>query len=374
MSNLNNDEINNLEDVTQENEKIKNDDVGVTDQDADQNDVKNEETNSDDTGATGQLDIDQDDAAEGKEDENSSNKKRVILTVGIAAVLIAGCIGGYAGYNYKQACSEHNQQVEVFYSKANDSIATFKTDPKLLTFEQRLDAIKNAQNNKEILNKEISKDSCKYADGTSPDWTKLLNKYDSIIKNCRNAQSDEWNATLTGHVNFDVNSTEDTDALQQHINSLNGLLNDISNKDNQKLIFEDAKKDSKKFIDQINEQVTRYQTRIDDVNKAKAEAEAKAQEEAAKAQQQAAQQQQNNYSNKSYSGNSGSSYSGGSGYSGGNGYSGGSSNSGSSNGGGGRYVVRTLDQYDANGNYLGSTHWYSDGTCDDPYGAGMGGF
>ena len=131
------------------------------------------------------------------------------------------------------------------YSKASDSVAAFKADPGLLTFEQRLDTIKNAQNNKEILNKEISNDSFKYADGTSPDWTKLLNKYDSIIKDCRNAQNDEWNTSVTDHVNFDVNSTEDTDSLQQHINSLNGLLNDISNKDNQKLIFEDAKKDSK---------------------------------------------------------------------------------------------------------------------------------
>lgn len=45
----------------------------------------------------------------------------------------------------------------------------------------------------------------------------------------RNAQNDEWNTSVTDHVNFDVNSTEDTDSLQQHINSLNGLLNDISN-------------------------------------------------------------------------------------------------------------------------------------------------
>lgn len=250
------------------------------------------------------------------------------------------------------------------YSKASDSVAAFKADPRLLTFEQRLDAIKNAQNNKEILNKEISDDSYKYADGTSPDWTKLLNEYDSIIKDCRNAQNNEWNTSLADHVDFDVNSTEDTDSLQQHINSLNGLLNDISNKDNQKLIFEDAKKDSKKFIDQINEQISRYQTRIDDVNKAKAEDEAKAQEEATKAQQQAS--QQNNYSS-----NSGSNYSGGSGYSDGSsnsGYSGGSSNGGS------KKVIKTMDVYDENGNYVGSTHWYSDGTCDDPYSAGMGGF
>lgn len=299
----------------------------------------------------------EDNTQENEEVENSSIKKRVIIGAGIVALLIAGCVGGYAGYNYKQACSEHNQQVEVLYSKASDSVAAFKADPGLLTFEQRLDTIKNAQNNKEILNKEISNDSFKYADGTSPDWTKLLNKYDSIIKDCRNAQNDEWNTSVTDHVNFDVNSTEDTDSLQQHINSLNGLLNDISNKDNQKLIFEDAKKDSKKFIDQINEQISRYQTRIDDVNKAKAEA--KAQEEVtAQAQQQTS--QQNSYS-------SGSNYS--------NNNSGGSSSSiSSSNNSGGKYVIRQLDQYDAADNYIGSTHWYSDGTCDDPYAAGMGGF
>ena len=305
------------------------------------------------------------DKTQGNEEvKNSSIKKRVIIGAGIVALLIAGCVVGYAGYNYKQACSEHNQQVEVLYSKASDSVVAFKADPRLLTFEQRLDTIRNAQNNKEMLNKEISDDKFKYADGTSPDWTKLLNKYDSIIKDCRNAQNNEWNTSLADHVNFDVNSTEDTDSLQQHINSLNGLFNDISNKDNQKLIFEDAKKDSKKFIDQINEQISRYQTRIDDVNKAKAEDKAKAQEEAAKAQQQAS--QQNNYSS-----NSGSNYSGGSGYSDGSsnsGYSGGSSN------GGGKVVIKTMDVYDENGNYVGSTHWYSDGTCDDPYSAGMGGF
>lgn len=299
----------------------------------------------------------EDNTQENEEVENSSIKKRVIIGAGIVALLIAGCVGGYAGYNYKQACSEHNQQVEVLYSKASDSVAAFKADPGLLTFEQRLDTIKNAQNNIEVLNKEISNDSFKYADGTSPDWTKLLNKYDSIIKDCRNAQNDEWNTSVTDHVNFDVNSTEDTDSLQQHINSLNGLLNDISNKDNQKLIFEDAKKDSNLFIDQINEQISRYQTRIDDVNKAKAEA--KAQEEVtAQAQQQTS--QQNSYSSVSnYSNNN----------------SGGSSSSiSSSNNSGGKYVIRQLDQYDAAGNYIGSTHWYSDGTCDDPYAAGMGGF
>lgn len=305
------------------------------------------------------IDNPEDNTQENEEVENSSIKKRVIIGAGIVVLLIAGCVGGYAGYNYKQACSEHNQQVEVLYSKASDSVAAFKADPGLLTFEQRLDTIKNAHNNKEILNKEISNDSFKYADGTSPDWTKLLNKYDSIIKDCRNAQNDEWNTSVTDHVNFDENSTEDTDSLQQHINSLNGLLNDISNKDNQKLIFEDAKKDSKKFIDQINEQISRYQSRIDDLNKTKAEAEAKAQEEVtAQAQQQTS--QQNGYS-------SGSNYS--------NNNSGGSSSSiSSSNNSGGKYVIRQLDQYDAAGNYIGSTHWYSDGTCDDPYAAGMGGF
>ena len=303
------------------------------------------------------IDNPEDNTQENEEVENSSIKKRVIIGAGIVALLIAGCVGGYAGYNYKQACSEHNQQVEVLYSKASDSVAAFKANPGLLTFEQRLDTIKNAQNNKEILNKEISNDSFKYADGTSPDWTKLLNKYDSIIKDCRNAQNDEWNTSVTDHVNFDVNSTEDTDSLQQHINSLNGLLNDISNKDNQNLIFEDAKKESKIFIDQIYEQISRYQSRIDDVIKAKAEA--KAQEEVtAQAQQQTS--QQNSYSSDSnYSNNN----------------SGGSSSSiSSSNNSGGKYVIRQLDQYDAAGNYIGSTHWYSDGTCDDPYAAGMGGF
>lgn len=163
------------------------------------------------------IDNPEDNTQENEEVENSSIKKRVIIGAGIVALLIAGCVGGYAGYNYKQACSEHNQQVEVLYSKASDNVAAFKADPGLLTFEQRLDTIKNAQNNKEILNKEISNDSFKYADGTSPDWTKLLNKYDSIIKDCRNAQNDEWNTSVTDHVNFDVNSTEDTDSLSSSI-------------------------------------------------------------------------------------------------------------------------------------------------------------
>lgn len=304
------------------------------------------------------IDNPEDNTQENEEVENSSIKKRVIIGAGIVVLLIAGCVGGYAGYNYKQACSEHNQQVEVLYSKASDSVAAFKADPGLLTFEQRLDTIKNAQKNQEILNKEISNDSFKYADGTSPDWTKLLNKYDSIIKDCRNAQNDEWNTSVTDHVNFDVNSTEDTDSLQQHINSLNGLLNDISNKDNQKLIFEDAKKDSNLFIDQINEQISRYQTRIDDLNKAKAEAKARGSNSTSSTADFSA--QQNSYA-------SGSNYSN-------NNSGGSSSNISSSNNSGGKYVIRQLDQYDAAGNYIGSTHWYSDGTCDDPYSAGMGGF
>lgn len=320
---------------------------------------KSEDSIQNEIGSNGQLNIDQDNDKKAVEAEQPSSKKRLAISVGIAALLIAGCVGAYAGYNYKQECSEHNQQAEVSYSKASDSAAAFKADPKLMTFEQRLETIENAKNNKELLNKEISTDKCKYADGTSPDWAKLLDKYDSIIKNCREAQSDEWNASMTDHANFDVNSTENTDDLQHHINDLNALFNDISNKDNQKLVFNDAKKDSKKFIDQINEQVNRYQTRIDDVNKAKAEAEAKAQEEAVKTQQQAS--QQNSYSSGS------SNYSGSN-----NNYSGGSSNGGSYSGG--KVVIKTMDVYDENGNYVGSTHWYSDGTCDDPYSADMGGF
>lgn len=105
------------------------------------------------------IDNPEDKTQRNEEVKNSSIKKRVIIDAGIVALLIAGCVVGYAGYNYKQACSEHNQQVEVLYSKASDSVVAFKADPRLLTFEQRLDTIKNAQNNKEILNKEISNDS-----------------------------------------------------------------------------------------------------------------------------------------------------------------------------------------------------------------------
>ncbi len=126
------------------------------------------------------IDNPEDNTQENEEVENSSIIKRVIIGAGIVVLLIAGCVGGYAGYNFKQACSEHNQQVEVLYSKASDSVAAFKAYSGLLTF-RTLDTIKNAQNNKVILNKEISNDSFKYVDGTSPDWTKLLNKYESII-------------------------------------------------------------------------------------------------------------------------------------------------------------------------------------------------
>lgn len=59
------------------------------------------------------IDNPEDNTQENEEVENSSIKKRVIIGAGIVALLIAGCVGGYAGYNYKQACSEHNQQVEV---------------------------------------------------------------------------------------------------------------------------------------------------------------------------------------------------------------------------------------------------------------------
>lgn len=56
------------------------------------------------------IDNPEDKTQENEEVENSSNIKRVIIGAGIVALLIAGCVGGYAGYNYKQACSEHNQQ------------------------------------------------------------------------------------------------------------------------------------------------------------------------------------------------------------------------------------------------------------------------
>lgn len=52
------------------------------------------------------IDNPEDNTQENEEVENSSIKKRVIIGAGIVALLIAGCVGGYAGYNYKQACSE----------------------------------------------------------------------------------------------------------------------------------------------------------------------------------------------------------------------------------------------------------------------------
>lgn len=65
------------------------------------------------------IDNPEDKTQRNEEVKNSSIKKRVIIDAGIVALLIAGCVVGYAGYNYKQACSEHNQQVEVLYSKAS---------------------------------------------------------------------------------------------------------------------------------------------------------------------------------------------------------------------------------------------------------------
>lgn len=58
------------------------------------------------------IDNPEDNTQENEEVENSSIKKRIIIGAGIVVLLIAGCVGGYAGYNYKQACSEHNQQVK----------------------------------------------------------------------------------------------------------------------------------------------------------------------------------------------------------------------------------------------------------------------
>lgn len=85
-------------------------------------------------------------------------------------------------------------------------------DFSTLTFEQRLDLIKSVQNDKKSLENKVSDASCKYADGTSPDWAKLLDKYDSIIEACREAQKNEWSSSISDQAASDVNSTEDVDA------------------------------------------------------------------------------------------------------------------------------------------------------------------
>ncbi len=271
----------------------------------------------------------------------------------VAAVIIIGGVCGYMGYDYAQKCSEHNQAVEAEYSKTSYYAETLPPTESIasLTFEQRLATIQSAQDGLASLEAVVGDESRKYADGTSPDWSTFINKYTATIDSCRKAQSDEWTATIADHANFDIAATEDTEALQQHINSLNGLLNDISNTDNQKIIFVNPESEAKAFIDQINEQITRYQARIDEVNAAKAEAEAKA-----------AAKKSSSTSSSSNSGNSSSGKS--SSYSGGSSSSSGSSNSSSSSG---KSVTAWMDYYDSDGNYMGRNNWYSDGSSDDPY-------
>ena len=198
-----------------------------------------------------------------------------------------------------------------------------------MTYEARLNTINDANEAKSNLKNEIKKDKYKYADGTSPDWDAVVAYYDNAIKKSKEAQVADWTAKVQEHVNFDVNSSSNVEELEQHVNGLNALNAEITSDDAREYILNDYKDDGTTLENTIQEQVARYQARIEAVKQEQKKAEEERQAAAAAASKK---KKSNNYS----SGGSSSSSSSNGGDS--------SSNSGSSSGG--KVVISWMDFYD----------------------------
>lgn len=142
---------------------------------------------------------------------------------------------------------------------------------------------------------------------------------------------------------FDVNSSSNVEELEQHINSLNGLNAEITNEDAREYILDADEKAKTNLENTIQEQVARYQGRIEAVKQEQKKAEEERQAAAANRQNNS----RNNYSGSSNSGGGGSNFGGPS--------------------SGGKVVISWMDFYDENGNFIERVYKYSDGTYSDPY-------
>ena len=282
--------------------------------------------------------------------QSPNNKKRFAVFAALGLALAIGGGGAYYVYDYAQDCSQHNQQLEVIFNDSLKAAKSIDVDQSTSTYKTRLDTINDAYEAKSNLEKELKDDKYKYADGTSPNWDDVIDCYDNVITKCKEAQIDNWNAKVQEHATFDVNSSSNVEELEQHINSLNGLNAEITNEDAREYIL-DANEEAKTNLENtIQEQVARYQGRIEAVKQEQKKAEEGRRAAAAAA---AADRQNNSSNNYSSSSDSSSNNSGG-----------GSNSGGSSNG---RFVVAWLDRYDENGNYIDRVYKYSDGTYSDPW-------
>lgn len=275
--------------------------------------------------------------------QSPNNKKRFAVFAALGLALAIGSGGAYYAYDYAQDCSQHNQQLEVFFNDSIKAAKSIDVDQSTLTYETRLNTINDAYEAKSNLEKELKDDKYKYADGTSPNWGAVIGCYDNVITKCKEAQIDNWNAKVQEHVTFDVNSSSNVEELEQHINSLNGLNAEITNEDAREYILDADEKAKTNLENTIQEQVARYQGRIEAVKQEQKKAEEERQAAAANRQNNS----RNNYSGSSNSG-------------------GGGSNSGGPSSGG-KVVISWMDFYDENGNFIERVYKYSDGTYSDPY-------
>lgn len=316
-----------------------------------------EDSNINESTEVGEPNIEVDENAEENDDsvKKPNNKKRFAIFAALGLVLVIGSAGGYYAYDYAQDCSLHNQQLERIYNDSLNVAKAVDVDQSTLTYEARLNTINDANETKSNLENELKKDKYKYADGTSPDWDAVVAYYDNVIKKSKEAQVADWTAKVQEHVNFDVNSSSNVEELEQHINSLNALNAEITSDDAREYILNDYKDDGTTLENTIQEQVARYQGRIEAVKQEQKKAEEERQAAAA-----AAAKKKNKSNNYSSGGSSSSSSN-----NGGGGSNGGGSNGGSSSGG--RFVVAWLDRYDKDGNYIDRVYKYSDGTYSDPW-------
>lgn len=164
--------------------------------------------------------------------------------------------------------------------------------------------------------------------------------------------------------NVKDNKFDDVKMLNSKIATLKEIKTLVS--DEKSVVYADDSSSLKELETLLDDAIKNCETKVEEINKAKKtyeqklkeEAERKAKEEAERKAQAEQQAQQSNSSNNSFD-NGGSSYSGG------------SSNetySSSNNDGNQPYSKSYCDGWDENGNYIGRTYGYSDGTIRDENG------
>ncbi|AEB07530.1 hypothetical protein Corgl_1430 [Coriobacterium glomerans PW2] len=212
--------------------------------------------------------------------KNPKKRKAVIATALIVAVLACGA-GAVYGNSYREQASKHNQEVEQAYSKLDPAKHLDQVNLADLDLDHMIERIDGYQKSLDQVKKDSNDNNLKYADGTDQDWGKLETEYSKRIKNVQDVQIKKWQDAVDEQANFNVDGTDNLDDLNQRLGALNSVLETVQKDEVAKKFWSMPGSSNEKLVKSAQDQVTRFQARIDAVTQAKADAAKKAAEDEA---------------------------------------------------------------------------------------------